>query len=128
MKKKGTRAERELLHLFWENNWVCSRIAGSGSTSFPSPDLIAGNPLRTLAIECKSIKGTYKQLNKEKIDELLSFANKFGSEAWLAIRFDNIGWYFLDINKLPLNKNGNYSITLDLAKERGVKIEELIQS
>lgn len=128
MKKKGTRAERELLHLFWNKNWACSRVAGSGSTTLPSPDLIAGNLTRKLAIECKSIRGTYKQLDKSEISQLLEFSTRFNSEAWLAIRFDKIGWYFLDVKTLPLNKNGNYSITLNLAKERGVKFEEFTQT
>ena len=127
MKKKGTRAERELQHMFWNSGkWAASRMAGSGSTPLPSPDLIVGNSLRKLAIECKSIKGTYKQLDKSDINQLLEFSNKFNSEAWLAIRFDNIGWYFLDAKTIPLNKNGNYSITLQLAKERGVKFEEFM--
>jgi len=60
-KAKGSRAERELLAMFWENNFGGYRSAGSGSTPLPSPDILVGNGKKYLAIECKSIKG-----NREK--------------------------------------------------------------
>lgn len=128
MKSKGTRTERELFHLFWNNGWACTRAAGSGSTTQPSPDLIAGNQTKTIAIECKAIKGKYRQLNKEEIDQLILFSKTFGAEPWLAVRFNREAWHFLNALELPLNKNGNYSITLDLAKERGVKSDKFMGS
>ena len=55
-KKKGTRAERELIHMFFKSEpWASVRVAGSGSMPFPCPDLVAGNGKRVLAIECKSL-------------------------------------------------------------------------
>ena len=129
MKSKGTRAERELHHLLWSSGkWASLMAAGSGSTTLPCPDLIAGNKLKTVAIECKSIKGKSKYLSKEEVQQLIIFSDTFGSEPWLAIRFDNMGWYFLNPKTMPLTKKGNYNITLSLAKERGVKIEEFISS
>ena len=52
-KAKGTRGERELVKAFNENGWVCIRVAGSGSSRYPSPDILAGNAMRRVAIECK---------------------------------------------------------------------------
>ena len=66
-KAKGSRAERELLGMFWENNFAGYRAAGSGSTPLPSPDLLVGNGKRYLAIECKSLKSKAKYLEEEQI-------------------------------------------------------------
>ena len=60
MKSKGTRGERELFHLFWNNQWGCIRTAGSGSTPLPAPDLLASKKNRYLAIECKVLKNNIK--------------------------------------------------------------------
>jgi Holliday junction resolvase len=53
-KIKGSNAERELLRMFWASSWACIRSAGSGSMHFPSPDLLAANKIRRLAIEVKA--------------------------------------------------------------------------
>lgn len=50
LKQKGTIAERELIHLFWKNNIPAVRVAGSGSMRYPSPDILAGTPLKKFAI------------------------------------------------------------------------------
>lgn len=125
-KRKGTRAERELAHMFWDTGWASIRVAGSGSMPVPSPDILAGNGKRALAIECKSIKKTSKYLHKDEIEQLKEFSSRFGAEAWLGVRFDNIGWFFLDLEKLGKTKKGNYNIPLDLAKKEGLKFDELI--
>lgn len=125
-KKKGTRSERELFHLFHQNNWMPCRIAGSGSTPIPAPDLIVGNGSRILAIECKSIKGNIKYIENEKIDELLTFSKRFGAEPWIAIKFDYQGWFFLPPEKLEKTKNGIPAISLKTAKEKALRFEDLI--
>jgi holliday junction resolvase Hjr len=126
MKSKGTRAERELLHLFWENEWAAMRAAGSGSTSRPSPDLLASKNNKTYAIECKSIKSKSHHFKKEELEQLKLFSNLFGATAIIGIRFDNLGWHFLKAEELIPNKNGNYSVSLKLAQEEGIKFQELI--
>lgn len=123
-KTKGSRTERELQHLLHENGWAPLRVAGSGSSPLPSPDLVAGKAGRVLAIECKSGKST-RYIDKKQINELKEFSERFGAEAWVGIRFDAKGWFFLTIN--DLNKSGNsLSINLDLAKEKGLTFEQLI--
>jgi Holliday junction resolvase len=54
LKAKGSNAERELVHMFWDKGWAAIRVAGSGSSQYPSPDVLAGNNLRKLAVECKA--------------------------------------------------------------------------
>jgi Holliday junction resolvase len=127
-KRKGTLYERELFHMFWDKNWAAIRAAGSGSTPLPSPDLIAGNQKKLLAIECKSLKTKSKHFNNEEISQLKRFSALINATPIIAMRFNNVGWYFLDANKLEKNKGGNYTITLDLCKKKGIKFEELVNN
>ncbi len=128
MKTKGSRTERELVHLF--NNtglWAAIRIAGSGLTKDPNPDVLAGNKKRYLAIECKSLKANIKYLYEEEIAQIIDFSNKFGAEPWIGIRFNNQGWYFLKPKHLERTKSNYYSVSLLLAKEKGLSFENLIK-
>ncbi|MFA5141412.1 MAG: Holliday junction resolvase Hjc [Candidatus Woesearchaeota archaeon] len=124
-KQKGTNAERELVHLFWKNGWCGIRVAGSGSIGYPAPDVLAGNGARRLAIESKATADTNKYFPKKEIHELKEFADKFGAEPWVAIRFDNDSWYFLNLEDLKLCNNG-YSVSFALAKQKGLMFEEMI--
>ena len=125
-KQKGSCAERELIHEFWKNNWAAVRVAGSGSMKYPSPDIVASNALRRLAVECKAVGNEKKYLGQDEIEQLLSFSRLFGAEAWFAIRFDNEDWYFFNVEDLKSTKGNNYSLDLDLAKLKGLKFEEVI--
>lgn len=127
-KKKGSRTERELLHLFWDNKWFCIRMAGSGSMPLPCPDLLSGKKGRTLAIECKSGKGKQRRyITKEQIDELIEFSKGFGAEAWIGVRFDGMKWSFLKPNQLGVSSGGaNYYIDVNLTEKKGISFEKLI--
>lgn len=128
-KAKGSRTERELLHLFWDNGWYCIRMAGSGSMPLPCPDLLSGRKGRTLAIECKSGKGKQRRyIDKKQIDELSEFAHGFGAEPWIGVRFDNMGWYFLKPNHLGRSEGaGNYYFDKSLVAEKGIDFEEFLR-
>ena len=126
-KSKGSRYERELLHMLWHAKFAVVRSAGSGLSSYPNPDLIASNGKKCLAIECKSLKNNVKYLKKEDIKQIMEFSKKFGAEPWFGIRFDNVGWYFIHPKKLEKSKNGNFNISLDLAKKRGLTFNKLIK-
>lgn len=125
-KAKGTRAERELFHLFWKNNFAAIRSAGSGSTTMPAPDILAGAKNKLLAIECKSIKNERQHFPKKEIQELLTFANSMDASPYIGMRFDNYGWFFLNANQLNPNKNGNYTLTLKHSQRFGMSFDELI--
>ena len=124
-KRKGTRAERELFHMFWDSKWGSVRSAGSGSTTLPSPDLIAGNGERVIAIECKSLKKERKYFDVEEVEQLRQFSDGFGAEPWVGVRFDNIGWFFFELDKIDKTKTG-FVVSLDLAKKKGMSFEEMI--
>lgn len=125
-KSKGSNAERELVHLFHDNEWAALRAAGSGSTTLPSPDILAGNGKKYLAIECKSIKDNKKYFPKEEIEQLKTFSKAFGAEPWIGIRFDFLKWFFIHLDDLKKSKGKLYVITLDHARKEGKTFEELI--
>ena len=125
-KDKGSRTERELLAMFWENSYAGFRVAGSGSTPLPSPDLLVGNGKRYLAIECKSSKTKAKYLEEEQINELIEFSKKFGAEPWIGVRFNNLGWYFIQPSKLEKSKKGSLIASLEILKQNGISFNKLI--
>lgn len=125
-KAKGINAERELIHMFWNSEWSACRIAGSGSSKYPSPDIVAGNNTRKLAIESKVTKGSVKYLTKKEIAELQLFSVKFGAEPWIAVKFKGNPWFFLSLEDLQ-ESNKSHSISLEKAKLKGLSFNELIE-
>ncbi len=124
-KAKGTKGERELVKAFNEAGWVCIRTAGSGSSKYPAPDILAGNAIRRLAIECKVISATTKYFDQAEIDQLQFFARTFGAESWIAVKFPKEKWYFFmleDLEKTPTN----WAVSVELAKRRGLTFEEVV--
>ena len=127
-KAKGSNAERELVSMFWQKGWAAVRVAGSGSARFPNPDVLAGNKLRVLAVECKSIHDIKKYLSKEDVAQILSCSETFGAEPWIGIRFDKLQWFFISPEELQKIESGNFLISLELARRRGLSFEELTSS
>ena len=124
-KSKGINAERELIHLFWSNNWAACRVAGSGSMVYDAPDIIASNNTRYLAIECKATRDKAKYIPKSEIESLERFAKGFGAEAWIGVRFNNQEWVFLMTSELK-SAGKNIVITLEHAKNTGSSFSSLI--
>jgi holliday junction resolvase Hjr len=125
-KAKGTDAERSLVHLFWsKKDWVAHRIAGSGSSKYPSPDIIASNNIRKLVIECKSTSKNVIYIPKEEINSLKKFGEMFGAEVWLAFKFNREEWLFSTIENMN-ETNTSYTIKIEQIKQKGLLFEELI--
>lgn len=127
-KSKGINAERDLIHRFWNiGSWMAVRIAGSGSMRYPSADIIASNKHRRLAIECKSTKKNRKYFSKDDINQLKEFAERFGAEPWIAVKFKRKGWFFILIE--DLNKSGkNFYISDEIASKKGYSIKDLTKN
>jgi Holliday junction resolvase len=123
-KAKGIGAERELIHLFWGSSWAAVRIAGSGSMKYPSPDILASNNKRRLAIECKATKSKSQYLTKEEISELKKFCSLFGTEPWVGVRFSR-DWYFISLDDMK-ETGKNFVVSNELAKQKGLTFNELI--
>jgi len=126
LKSKGINAERDLIHKFWNTkSWVAARIAGSGSMKYPSPDILASNKLRRLAIECKVTKEDKKYFEKKDINALKKFSDIFGAEPWIAIKFKNYDWFFVSLEDME-ETDKNYIIDIDIAKSKGLLFEEMV--
>ena len=125
LKAKGTVAENQLLNMFWQKGWACLRSAGSGAMHHPGPDLLVGNKLRRLAIECKTCKGIVKYLSKDDIAQLREFSLIFGAEQWFAIKFAKLDWYFISSEDLIITNSG-FKADIKLIKKKGVLFDELI--
>lgn len=126
-KAKGTNAERELIHLFWSKGWAALRVAGSGSSSYPSPDILASNAARVLAIECKSSGELSRHLERAQVEDLLKFAKMFGAEPWVGARFNDMKWAFFSIDDLKKSEKG-FSVSVKMVKEKGLTFEQLLGS
>jgi holliday junction resolvase Hjr len=125
-KSKGINAERELIHMFWaKEDWAAIRIAGSGSSRYPSADVIASNAVRRLAIESKVTKDNSKYFTEEEINDFKEYCRRFGAEAWIAIKFTRTPWYFLSLEDLE-HTSSNLSISISLAEKKGLSFEQLI--
>lgn len=126
-KSKGSNAERELIHLFWQTGtWAACRVAGSGSSQYPSADIIASNSKRRIIIEAKVTKEQSKYFDNEEIAQIREFISKFGAEAWIAVKFKGCCWYFLPLDSLEKAKN-SFMISSEMAKTKGLTFEELVR-
>jgi len=125
-KSRGINAERDLIHKFWAQGWAAMRAAGSGSSQFPSPDVIASNNVRKIALECKLTTKTRQYFSKDEVRLLTYFCAKFGAEPWLAVKFFHEPWYFLPIENAEETKS-SYVISLERAKSLGMLFEELVE-
>ena len=125
-KSKGISYERELIHLFWgTKEWAAVRVAGSGNTQYPSADILAGNALRKLVIECKSVKNESVYIPKEDVEQLQTFAKLFGAEPWIAVRFEKTAWHFMSMENLELTERCAV-ITTENIKLKGLLFNEVI--
>ncbi len=124
-KSRGANAERELIHRFWEHGWAALRAAGSGSSRYPSPDIIASNNVRKLAIECKLTTDGKKYFPKQEINELKYFAEKFGAEPWVAVKFFREEWFFFTLDDAR-ETEASFVVTREQARSRGITFGELI--
>ena len=126
-KIKGTAAERELIKMFWGAGWAAIRSAGSGSMHFPSPDILAGNKVRRMAVEVKTTKEDKKYFASEEIKQLMDFASYFGAEPWLAIKFPENFWVFVNPEDLGQTSE-NFVFTKADSERRGLSFEEVTGS
>ena len=125
-KAKGSNAERELIHLLWERGWYPIRVAGSGSSKYPSPDIMAANGLRRLSIECKTSADPKRYITKAQISELREFSQKFISEPYVAFKH-NAQWFFLGLDELA-DTGKNLLVSEELVKMKGLSLDELAGS
>ncbi len=129
MKRKGVKFERDLIHALWNEGFAAVRAAGSGSSSYPSPDIIASNGKTTIAIEAKVRERLPLYISGEKLRELVMFSNLFGAKPVIALKLKKAKWRFFEIDILEKTENG-YKIsdkTFPLGKELGEILDKFVQ-
>ena len=119
-KAKGSNAERELVTMLWGLGFAAIRAAGSGVSRFYSPDVLASNGSKIVAVECKSTKHGYQYFDPEQIRQLKEFSRIFGAEPWLAVKFSTT-WKFFKPEDLKPTKNA----FVVMKKDFGRTISEL---
>ena len=120
--RKGANAERELMHLFFNEGFSVVRIAGSGTSPLPAPDIIAIRNGRIVAVECKARKSKNLAITVGQIGELTEWAEKAGGEAWVAWKVPRKGWFFLKSEQMK-NTGKFFTISLKNAMEKGLLFE-----
>jgi len=126
-KKKGANAERDLFRMFWARGWACIRSAGSGSTPFPAPDILAANKrLRIVAVEVKLLADEIKYIPKHEINQLISFSSYFGAEPWIAIKFLRMPWVFVTPDNMQ-DSGKNFSFKKKDADKFGIDFDRFIE-
>ena len=133
MSSSGVRAERDLVHQFWDAGFAVLRApASGGGTILPRPDLIAGSIERNkfFVLEIKTARKDIIYISEEQINGLIEFANRLGFKAILGVKFKNRrkGYHFLTVpDQLDKVRNGtNYKVSFAQATSKGMTFGELI--
>jgi Holliday junction resolvase len=122
-KSKGSNTERELYQMFVDNHYRAVRVAGSGTMENADCDIIAGKKGKKFAIEAKSSKKPVKYITKDQINRFITFSEIFGLKPVIAVRFNRIGWFF--INPKDMEDSGkNWVINNEIIKKKAKKFSQ----
>ena len=122
---KGANAERELIHLLYDRGFAVVRVAGSGKTSLPCPDIVALAPKVKLAFECKAWDKGSLSLAKPKIAEMRTWEENTGMTTMIAWRLSREGWYFIYLDELG-EQAKSFTVTAKRAREINRRVEALL--
>ena len=121
-KRLGSDAERELCHLFINNNFRVIRSAGSGTLTNAECDLVVAGKKKAFCIESKSTRKGGVYIPKDRMIKFLKFAEDTNFTPLIALRFIRESWIF--VKPKQFNSEGNtYGITLNKAKTEGLCFE-----
>ncbi len=124
-KAKGTKAERDLIDKLWMHGIAAIRVAGSGSTSHPSTDVIAGYKGKIAVIEVKTTSKDIVYIPQEEVSSMAKLALIMGGDCWFAIRFssDRGKFYLVRMDDARKLKSGSIAIDIALARSKGFSVE-----
>lgn len=100
--RKGANFERALVRQFWDSGWIALRTAGSGSSKFLIPDVVAIKDKDVIILECKTTTKDRLSLKKEILD-LSELAKRTGARVYLAIKFHREKPRFYRVDSLKSN-------------------------
>jgi Holliday junction resolvase len=123
--RKGANAERELIHVLFERGFSVVRVAGSGKTALPAPDLIALRHGRILAFESKAWAASNLSIPALQMNELVSWSNRAGAEVYIAWKVPHKGWFFLKPAQLKKTPKA-FTISRKNALRQGIDLNVVI--
>lgn len=123
--QKGANAERELIQQLFSKGFSVARMAGSGKTSLPSPDIIALNKSKKLGFECKAWKGNYLSLPAQQMKELVFWGKNADVEMFVAWKIPNKGWLFLKPEFFNSSEK-HYSISKEKAFKKAMPMNVVL--
>ncbi|MEM1578615.1 MAG: Holliday junction resolvase Hjc [Archaeoglobaceae archaeon] len=106
MRSKGSRFERDLIEELWKQGFAAIRVAGSGVSHFPCPDIVAGNGKRFFAFEVKMRSSLPLYISFEEIEKLNKFSSLFGAQALIALKLPRKKWRFFRVEDLSKTGRG----------------------
>lgn len=118
---KGANAERELIHIFFNHGFSVVRVAGSGKTALPAPDIIALGKGRYLCFECKAWDKHYLNISQQQMAEVISWNNRARTELFIAWKIPRKGWFFLKPEQMKKTGKG-FSINQAEAMKIGLNL------
>ncbi len=121
---KGANAERELIHTLHERGFAVLRVAGSGVSPLPSPDVVALKSGRIIAIECKAWKGNYLAIPLETFNDEVNWAKVAGAEFFVGWKVPHEGWFFIKSENFR-NAGKNFMVSLEEARKIGSSLETI---
>ncbi len=122
-KEKGANAERELYQMFVDNLYRAVRVAGSGTMENADCDLLAGKKGKKFCIEAKSSKKPVKYISKDQIERFMIFSQIFNLTPVIAVRFNRLGWFFLNPKDLE-DCGKNWVVNLKTVEKKGKKFSQ----
>lgn len=127
MGHRGFREERELVNRLERLGFAVLRAPASGArTKLDRPDILAGRRGYCIAVEVKTTKGKVLYVRAESLEQLVRFADRFGAEPYLAVKFKKSGYDWLLLKPEQVKRTGKgYRITVEEASRRGVPLEAL---
>ncbi|MCL4365431.1 MAG: hypothetical protein M1569_00985 [Candidatus Marsarchaeota archaeon] len=108
--KRGARAERELLHIFYDRGWSVIRSSGSGVNAL-SPDVIFLKNKDAICVECKAWNRGSLSLDPEQFEKLLEWEKNTAFPTFVGWRVNNKGWYFIRLDEFSRGRS-NYNVTM----------------
>ncbi len=124
---KGANAERELIKLLFDRGFAVLRVAGSGVSPLPSPDVVAIKSGRILAFECKAWRGQHLAIPVVTMNDEVNWARVAGAEFFVGWKIPREGWLFFKFEHFH-NAGKNFMISLENARKFSVSLDALSSS
>lgn len=127
MGHRGFREERELVNRLEKLGFAVLRAPASGAgTKLDRPDLVAGRRGFYIVVEVKTTRRKVLYIRAESLEQLVRFAERFGAEPYLAVKFkrSGYGWLLLKPGQMERTSKG-YKISVEEAYRKGMPLEVL---